>query len=506
MHKGSPTFQIKTLNNKQSCSPTFKQKQINSAWIADYYETELRMNPTWPVNAFHRKIVNDLKCDVSKHAVYRAKRRALMKISEHMRSKTDRGRFMRFYVCLGPLKEAFSQHGRRIIGLDGCHLKGPYGGHLLAAVGVDATDGIYPIAWEIVEAENTDAWNWFLHYFCQDIKIVNDKDWTFISDRQKRLINALESVVPNVEHRFCVMHLFQNMVKEHKSVAQKDLLWKAARASTAWEFNLYMDKMKEVSRKCYEWLNQKPRQQWTRSAFRTTPCSDMFVNNHCEVFNSSIRKKWDLTGIPCYHACACIKFRNDPWEIHVNDHYKKPQYMKLYSYTLEPIAGPEFWEEAPEPTPLPPTIRPQIGRPKKKRNTKNDIPANTTKLSRTGMKMNCKYCKAESHNTRTCYAKKSDEIKKAAEEGREPNIAKTTVSCKTCKKTGHNSRTCSANDRVEAPVQKLKIRRMTRQQGQNDGAEGSKRDEVTTLRQLEAAKRKKVGKKDNMAARPGWRI
>ncbi|XP_074350005.1 uncharacterized protein LOC141689564 [Apium graveolens] len=162
--------------------------------------------------------------------------------------------------------------------------------------------------------------------------------------------------------------------------------------------------------------------------------------------------------------------------------------------------------------PLPPTIRPHIGRPKKKRNTKNDIPANATKLPRTGMKMNCKYCKTESHNTRTCPAK-------VAEEGREPNISKTTVSCKTCKKTCHNSRTCSAkkttnlvntataaNDRVEAHVQKLKTRRMTRQQGQNDGAEGSKRDEVTTLRQLEAAKRKKVGKKDNMAAKPGWRI
>lgn len=38
------------------------------------------------------------------------------------------------------------------------------------------------------------------------------------------------------------------------------------------------------------WLMDKPKSQWTRSAFRTTSKSDMFVNNHCEVFNSSIRK------------------------------------------------------------------------------------------------------------------------------------------------------------------------------------------------------------------------
>lgn len=60
------------------------------------------------------------------------------------------------------------------------------------------------------------------------------------------MINALESVVPNAEHLFCVMHLFQNMVKEHKPGALKDFLWLDARASTAWEHKLHMNKIKEV--------------------------------------------------------------------------------------------------------------------------------------------------------------------------------------------------------------------------------------------------------------------
>lgn len=77
--QGTSTFQIKTLYNKHTCMPTFKSKQIISKWIADYYETGLIMNSTWHVNAFH--IVNEFKYDVSKHAVYRAKRRVLMKIS-----------------------------------------------------------------------------------------------------------------------------------------------------------------------------------------------------------------------------------------------------------------------------------------------------------------------------------------------------------------------------------------------------------------------------------------
>lgn len=39
---------------------------------------------------------------------------------------------------------------------------------------------------------------------------------------------------------------------------------------------------------------EKPNSQWSRAGFRTTCLSDMFVNNHCEVFNNSIREYRDL--------------------------------------------------------------------------------------------------------------------------------------------------------------------------------------------------------------------
>ena len=210
------TYQIKTYFGEHSCMPTFNQRQINSKWLAEFYEKEIRMNPSWPINSFRKKIVNDLKCNVSKHAVYRAKTRALVKINgTHAEQYSqiwkyayelrrvlpettvkiltenpetpgvDGGRFMRLYVCLGPIKKAFSQHCRKIVGLDGCHLKGPFGGQLLAAVGVDANEGMYPIAWSVVEAENTESWTWFLELLCKDIRILIDREWTFISDRQK---------------------------------------------------------------------------------------------------------------------------------------------------------------------------------------------------------------------------------------------------------------------------------------------------------------------------------
>ena len=65
-----------------------------------------------------------------------------------------------------------------------------------------------------------------------DLRIISSGSYTFISDRQKRLVNALESQVPEGEHRFCVMHLYKNLQKEHKCIGVRSLLWCASRATT----------------------------------------------------------------------------------------------------------------------------------------------------------------------------------------------------------------------------------------------------------------------------------
>ncbi|PHU13893.1 hypothetical protein BC332_15098 [Capsicum chinense] len=52
---------------------------------------------------------------------------------------------------------------RPLISLDGCWLKGTYGGNLLAVVAIDPNDCIFLIAYTmIVEAERKETWSWFL--------------------------------------------------------------------------------------------------------------------------------------------------------------------------------------------------------------------------------------------------------------------------------------------------------------------------------------------------------
>ena len=93
--------------------------------------------------------------------------------------------FERIYICLSATKTGFAKHCRPLIGLDGCFLKGMYGGQLLAAVGKDANNQMYPIAYAVVEAETKESWKWFVDLLVDDLNQVQKRRWAFISDQQK---------------------------------------------------------------------------------------------------------------------------------------------------------------------------------------------------------------------------------------------------------------------------------------------------------------------------------
>lgn len=50
---------------------------------------------------------------------------------------------------------------RPLIGIDGTHLKGNYGGILLSAVALDANNEIFPLAFAIVSVEDKENWSFF---------------------------------------------------------------------------------------------------------------------------------------------------------------------------------------------------------------------------------------------------------------------------------------------------------------------------------------------------------
>jgi hypothetical protein len=202
-----------TYNPNHACCPELKNKRLSTKRICDNYESTIKANPAWKARAMKETVQEDMGVDVSITMIKRAKARVVKKMmdcqtgeysklfdyalelkrsnpgtSVHIAldpEETDHV-FQRMYICLDACRRGFLDGCRRVIGLDGCFLKGPMKGELLSAIGRDANNQIYPIAWAVVEYENKNSWAWFLGHLQKDIRIpYGAEGWVFITDKQK---------------------------------------------------------------------------------------------------------------------------------------------------------------------------------------------------------------------------------------------------------------------------------------------------------------------------------
>jgi len=102
-----------------------------------------------------------------------------------------------------------------VLTIDGTFLTGKYEGTLLIAIGQDANHQLVPLAFAIVEKENTLSWSWFLR-LVRKIVVGPGREICVISDRHAGILNVVREVIPNhadVHHRWCSHHLAQNLIK-----------------------------------------------------------------------------------------------------------------------------------------------------------------------------------------------------------------------------------------------------------------------------------------------------
>ena len=92
-------------------------------------------------------------------------------------------KFKRMYVRYNAQKVRFLGGCRPLVGLNGCHLKGKFSGHILSATARDRNDSIFPVALRVVKQKNKDFWVWFLQTFADDIERSDKLNLVFISDR-----------------------------------------------------------------------------------------------------------------------------------------------------------------------------------------------------------------------------------------------------------------------------------------------------------------------------------
>ncbi|KAL3641418.1 hypothetical protein CASFOL_016386 [Castilleja foliolosa] len=316
-------FMIKTYNPTHTCSKVFENKQATSTIISDMYMENLRDDPDWRLSAIQKAVNRELGIDVSVSKIYNAKKKAktaiegdfveqyswlwdysnilsirnpgtVVKMQVERPNLDEKPTFQRFFVSYGAWIEGFKSGCRKLIGLDGCFLKGSFGGQLLSAVGRDANNGMFPVAIAVVEAETTNSWTWFLNKLVEALGSVEENGWCFISDRQKGLSESFEVVMPNAHHRYCLRHLYANLkANGFKNLKLKEEMWSAASSFTKEGFEQHMSTIKNENLAAYEYLIKIDPSQWARSHFDPQVKCELLWNNLSESWNHFILKARD---------------------------------------------------------------------------------------------------------------------------------------------------------------------------------------------------------------------
>ncbi|XP_040362682.1 uncharacterized protein LOC121049420 [Rosa chinensis] len=321
------SVQIKTYEHEHNCSRKFESCMLSAKYLTKRFMERIKLNTGWKTESLAQTMSSEVRVKVSKQMAYRVKKAAILALEGTIKEQYARLRdygnelkrvdpsttidikcdfnnsnkdpvFKRMYICLGALKKGFKAGCRSVIGLDGCHLRSAFGGQLLIAVGIDANNTTWVIAYAMVEMESKDSWIWFLELLCKDLSIREDgAGWTFISDKQKGLLPAFEEVVPSAHIRWCVRHMWTNFTKLFPGKVLRDQMWACAKSTTIPFFTKELDEMKLLDNEAYKWMmhEDRPAKHWCRAHFNTCSNCDIMINNLCESFNSYI---FDARGKP----------------------------------------------------------------------------------------------------------------------------------------------------------------------------------------------------------------
>ncbi|XP_050238220.1 uncharacterized protein LOC126687706 [Mercurialis annua] len=205
--------------------------------------------------------------------------------------------FVRFYMCLHALKEGFKEGCRKVIGLDGCFLKGPCQGQLLVAVSKDANNQMFPIAWAIVDLENTRSWSWFINVLKNYLDLGLGDGLVLVSDMQKGLIAVVDQELPECQRRWCARHIWAAWQKKWKGDDRRKKFWQCAYSTFEGQLTDHLKELDTMGENIVQDMLSYSKELWIRVFFDTDTKCDIVENNMCETFNGWILQARHLTVI-----------------------------------------------------------------------------------------------------------------------------------------------------------------------------------------------------------------
>lgn len=292
---GVPTFSIRTLQGEHTCEgvQNLHHQQASVGWVARSVEARIRDNPQYKPKEILQDIRDQHGVAVSYMQAWRGKERSMAALHgtfeegygllpgycEQLR-KTNPGSiaavfatgdncFQRLFISYRSSIYGFLNACRPLLELDRAHLKGKYLGTLLCAAAIDADDALFPLAIAVVDVESDENWMWFMSELRKLLGVNTDSmpRLTILSERQRGMVEAVETHFPSAFHGFCLRYVSENFRDTVKNSKLVNIFWNAVYALTPVEFDSKISEMVEISQEVIPWFQQFPPQLWAVAYF-----------------------------------------------------------------------------------------------------------------------------------------------------------------------------------------------------------------------------------------------
>ncbi|GJU23839.1 hypothetical protein Tco_1157181 [Tanacetum coccineum] len=469
MHDGN-SWHIRILVDEHTCTRQYYLGcLVTSKWIARQYEDKIRMNPDLKVVDLQEMVMKKYRVKTSYNQCSRARRIAVYNLKQNVGSQYDRlvdyagelrktnpgttvhlcidpladgtHMFNSFYVCFHNIKEGWKAGCRKVIGLDGCFLKGVCQGELLAAIGRDGNNQIYPIAWAVVQVESTESWEWFIKSLTKDLGLADGHGITFISDGHKGLIQAVRRVVPRVEHRSYQYFVDKDPCTWSRAYFKEGMDCDAVENGLSESFNSHikdarrkpiigmledirsyvMTRNYTLRKECEDWKSEifpnirkvlELHKKYKGMIWTLSPSGwhqfEVRQGNGIEAFSVDLEKRecscrqWQLTGVPCPHSITAMYFINTNPDDYVSESFKVSTYKSIYAFNILPVGGMNMWRKIKHVPCKPPLERRMPGRPPVNRKKDKSEMKIQKHVARPPRSMTCKNCGETGHNKNGC--------------------------------------------------------------------------------------------------------
>ncbi|KAL2892234.1 CREB-binding protein [Bienertia sinuspersici] len=215
-------FVVKSIDSEHTCSRNMvKNKQLKASWLAKQFLEIFKARPHWPAKELIETVRRVYRVVIKKTLTYRVKYHAHKMLHGSMKehynklgrylkaiqeaspethidlytvppkSKSSSPVFQRIFFCFDGLRRGWLEGCRKLLCVDACFLKTFLGGQLKSAIGRDANEQMYPVAWAVVEGENNNSWEWFFLNLQKSLELGDGAGLTLISDEHQVLILTL---------------------------------------------------------------------------------------------------------------------------------------------------------------------------------------------------------------------------------------------------------------------------------------------------------------------------